>query len=1088
MSAENPPDLPERLQACLHRLEHILPAQAPLRDFVHHNTLHGFQHLPFAQALGEAGRLLGANPWFDEAHCRALFAQRRVTADDLAAALAAMPEADPERPLLSVRGIDLRRGDVLLAALLHPPHPVEPAVLRWQEEEGTAAGTLARLLPDLDPAVRARLLAAGEQAGLRGEAALVADLWSAAREVLGLREDAGAPAASLDTLFDIFPEGEAPAAPPWEKGSGARWQALVARLGRDWTWGALLAWLTGEDVRQALHPTLVRHLAAHLDQGVAAWRNPASGEGFYAAWRHSAALDWAWPLDELPGARHAIDELPADALSALIGELERLGPDEAHWCAYLERLALELPGWSGMFAWREQHAAASPNGPPVALLDYLAVRLVLERLYAERLVREIWQQPLLLSELGEYFVCHPAELWLRDLSARGELPETLQDEMERCRNAPSAPLAERWERMAHRLADWQDKQEALARRGALAARPLFLLAQRLGLCGGALRDIGESGARLLLRCAGEFSAGDESDESGGSDRRGYAWLLAYEHHYRQQLFAALAANHGRAAPPAAVAAQMIFCMDDREEGTRRHLEEVNPAIVTFGAAGFFGLPLLWQGLADRSPSALCPVVVRPANALREEIGADDATAQAARARRRRWLQGLRERLHQGTRRGVAQSAVLLALAAPGALCALLGRTLAPARFGALSQRAGDAWFTPLPGRIAPSASDAEAGRAATPEAPRQGFTLAEQVERLGAFLRGIGLISGFAPLVVLLGHGSDSRNNPHLAAYDCGACSGRHGGPNARVFAALANRPELRAALAESGIVIPASTWFLGAEHNTCDETVVWYDSAALPESHRAAFAALCRDTSEALRRHAVERCRRLASAPRRPSPEAAMRHLAGRRQDIGQSRPELGHATIAAAFVGRRAMSRGAFFDRRVFLISYDPSQDGDGRILEATLLAAGPVGAGISLEYYFSTVDNERFGCGTKIMHNLTGLFGVMEGASSDLRTGLPRQMIEIHEPMRLLVVAEQTTAVLDAILARQPALRELVGNGWIVLAAKHPERAELALYAPESGWRAWAGDAPALPRVARSADWFAGHDGPLPPALLAGLEAAS
>ena len=186
--------------------------------------------------------------------------------------------------------------------------------------------------------------------------------------------------------------------------------------------------------------------------------------------------------------------------------------------------------------------------------------------------------------------------------------------------------------------------------------------------------------------------------------------------------------------------------------------------------------------------------------------------------------------------------------------------------------------------------------------------------------------------------------------------------------------------------------------------------------------------------------------------------------------------------------MSRGLFLDRRVFLISYDPLSDPDGRILEATLLAAGPVGAGISLEYYFSSVDNERFGCGTKITHNLTGLFGVMNGVCSDLRTGLPRQMIEIHEPIRLLVVAEQTTAVLGAIYRRQPPLQELIGNGWIVLAAQDPQSGAIELFDPLSGWQPWAvadpetGGWPGRPtEVECSAEWFAGHADALPPALL-------
>lgn len=168
---------------------------------------------------------------------------------------------------------------------------------------------------------------------------------------------------------------------------------------------------------------------------------------------------------------------------------------------------------------------------------------------------------------------------------------------------------------------------------------------------------------------------------------------------------------------------------------------------------------------------------------------------------------------------------------------------------------------------------------------------------------------------------------------------------------------------------------------------------------------------------------------------------MIGRALDFSQARPELGHATNAAAVIGRRSLTQGAFFDRRVFLISYDPTQDPEGKVLEAILLAAGPVGVGISLEYYFSTVDNERYGCGSKVTHNLTGLFGVMEGAASDLRTGLPKQMIEIHEAIRLQVVVEAKTAVLAEIYERQPPLQELIGKGWLLLSAMDPDSGEIS-----------------------------------------------
>jgi hypothetical protein len=317
-----------------------------------------------------------------------------------------------------------------------------------------------------------------------------------------------------------------------------------------------------------------------------------------------------------------------------------------------------------------------------------------------------------------------------------------------------------------------------------------------------------------------------------------------------------------------------------------------------------------------------------------------------------------------------------------------------------------------------------------------GFTVEEMANRTEALLKSTGLVKDFAPLVYIIGHGSTSVNNPHYAAYDCGACSGRAGSVNSRVAAFSANHPRVREILATRGIHIPDDTQFLGGLHDTTRDEIVFFDENSLSLNHVALHQKNIQVFEKALDQNSKERSRRFVSINTHRTPSEIHEDVRTRSVSLFEPRPELNHATNALCIVGRRTMTDGLFLDRRSFLNSFDYQVDPEGKYLLNILNAAAPVCGGINLEYFFSRVDNQKLGAGTKLPHNVMGLFGVANGIDGDLRPGLPSQMIEVHDPVRLLIIVEHFPDVVLTTIQKNPATYEWFINDWVNLIAVNPE----------------------------------------------------
>ena len=551
---------------------------------MHFNPLLHYEHLPFAEALRTVHQQSGSLGYLPAAEYRQFYQQGRISRADVVA-------------ILQEDGIPTADHALYLTILTHEIKAISFQQMRWQVEEQHA---LECLQPDVDATSRERLLQGREAA------TVIPALWESCLQRFGLHYALPHPEALLNLMVQQGQSGQGipDAESVIHAQSREQLHQLIAQVGTQLSLRGLIQALTQTDVMQWIMPSLGQYMAAWLDQGVAALAANQVADHFFPFWRDAALRDITPRLQGLETWQDYLESLDDDPIDTIHHELMRIGIPQAQWADYLRVLALELAGWSGMFNWSSQHPQYAQTTTRVELADYLAVRLVSEHLYCRSLTRQHWRIDATLADIRGYFHHNLDEFFVRYQAYNTPLPEYLQQLAQQFLTSKLDIQAHEWHQLAHQILTWHLAPESIIPVGAdiyHKAWRLFHLAQHLGWDAAALDALPMTQVEY---CLSVLHALDDPNTSG------YLWLRAYERHYQQQVFRQLLANvtAESPAPPLSIApaAQWVFCMDDREESTRRAVEALAPDMVTFGMAGAFGLPNHWQALDAPQALKLAP--------------------------------------------------------------------------------------------------------------------------------------------------------------------------------------------------------------------------------------------------------------------------------------------------------------------------------------------------------------------------------------------------------------------------------------------------------------------------------------------------
>lgn len=646
---------------------------------------------------------------------------------------------------------------------------------------------------------------------------------------------------------------------------------------------------------------IIKYITLFLDEGQAAWHVPERHKGFFYCFGNMMQND------TVLRQKNVFMQLGESSLDVLYDILS--GYPEENWLRVLRYQLTQLPGWAAFVKWRaQQHNYQPQQEYPITLVDYLAARLVLARIFNTSLCKEF-------------------------------------------ANRLTCPV-------------------------------------------------------------------------------GMLWLQSWEETYRKRLIQSLSTSSKvfQNKNSRAVDAQFVFCIDVRSEPFRRHLER-SGNYETFGFAGFFGVPMLYNSFISKEYVSLSPALIEPV--IRVKQNSCSYTQQAAEQYQSRYalLSGL-YKIIKSVPLYVGAAFTFVEFVGVWLGFVMFLRTLS-ATF--VAQVVEWVRIVSMPKVcFAPQKDYTNDGH---------GLTLKEQVFYAYTALSMMGLRE-FAPIVFLCGHASQTLNNPYASALDCGACGGNPGGVSAQLLACILNDEQVRVQLKKRDVIIPENTVFVAAQHNTTTDQLNILNEKFLSWPIAKCIKQDIEKTSKAVRNE------RNKNFPTISSPQM-------RAVDWAQVRPEWGLANNASMIIGLRDFTYGIDLQGRVFLHSYDWALDNDGRLLETIMTGPMIVAQWINAQYYFSTVDPEVFSSGSKVTHNAVGKLGVMQGNASDLMLGLPMQSImkdydqTYHEPLRLLVIIQAPKLLVEKNIEKNAMLKQLCDNKWISLMVFDPSTQKLINYVAGGLW---------------------------------------